>query len=388
MATQSDINQINYSQDGQIWSNPQGNQHYLIDQGIARQMPKDRRPPIFKRLQKVTKVFPNNEFAQGIPINSSSRLISDSNTGRVYFEDVDAKGAPLHRWISCPAALDYTFDWNSVQPGTVTNPGGPDILYHELDGLMTADSSGAIYLHDQGVARHIPDSATYLKLFCQFKTNSLTARDNYYHVGRPLPRSTRLIVASSGTNQPIYLQDENEDGTPIKRRITGPEVYNYYFFHWGKVQKISLSEVENMRSGPWIFYPQNRFKGIIGSISLKAEAPYSVYLHFKDVTQNGRELDGSGMITQGRSARINPEDFGCKHNDIIQLKMKIVGGEVLTKQGNNIAEDVQERMEGDCFTATEEFIFQSGSSNVANYQSEGSLTSMRFLPLKYLGISS
>lgn len=368
MALPSDPNQIDYSQDGLIVGDKNGKGIYLIDQGMARHIPdmetytqifSTTTPPVEVDISQYTIGLPIARYDADGAKNSSENVsyVGRDREGRIIFADPNSGSGFARRWINCPPAYQYTFRGHTIWTYTFQmNTSGPDILYHELDGLMTSDSSGAIYLHDQGVARHIPDSATYLKLFRQFKSKGLTQNPdwhNTYHEGRPLPKSSRLIVASSGTDQPIYLQDEDENGNPIKRRIMNPEAFNYYFFDWGKVQKISLNEVENMRNGPWIYCPFNYFKGIVGSFSIKVTASYGIYLHFHNVTQGGKELNGSGYVTQGFSAKINPEDYGCNHNDVIQVKM------------------VVPRI--DSFIASEKFIFQSGCPKVANYHTAGDL---------------
>ncbi|MFX0196770.1 MAG: hypothetical protein ACFFCW_11640 [Candidatus Hodarchaeota archaeon] len=119
----------------------------------------------------------------------------------------------------------------------------------------------AIYLIDEGKKRHIPNVATYNRLFRNWSGIREDLNIENCPEGNPIP-TFALLFRCTGSPKVYLLDGENENR--IKRHIASPYVMDEYHFDWSKVQEINCS-VTNYPDGPVI---KGNLDGTVVSFSM------------------------------------------------------------------------------------------------------------------------
>src|SRR5262245_17557134 len=115
----------------------------------------------------------------------------------------------------------------------------------DLDGLRVRfPNRVATWLIDQGIRRGIPDEATYNNLFKDWNGIYYDINIDEIDAGDDVT-SGAILARGVGEGVGTWLITNG-----VKRSIPSDELFNRYYFDWGKIQYIPASVLDGIPSGP------------------------------------------------------------------------------------------------------------------------------------------
>jgi hypothetical protein len=214
---------------------------YLVLDGNVRNIPDPNTyDNLFENRNNIITSAANLQVI-GEPLTPGAYLAAGDT--RVYLVNDGVK-----RWIASPQVFQkYHFNAavvKTINAGELKDiPMGNTIYqYVKRDGAVIK-LNDALYLLLDKSAHHIPDPATFDRLFANW-SKILEVAVSSVPIGKPITNDAYLATAGDK----VYLVNMGE-----KRWIMSPMTFNSYNFNWGRIKLVPEAELKNIPDGKTIY---------------------------------------------------------------------------------------------------------------------------------------
>jgi hypothetical protein len=218
---------------------------YLMIDYVLRHVPN---PPTYENLFATWEAVPITlgNLPAGDPLTDGAYLVKGDLSARWFFVVDGTK-----RWIASPLVLaTYGFEASKVrivaQATVDAIPEGAPLATqtgHLAEGSRPRNGrDGRIFLVLDGLLRHVPDPATYNKLFKDWSGLIELPNVQNYLVGPAIPEDASLAKASGPE---IYLLIDG-----VRRWIPSPAIFGRYDFSPAAVRTLSDDALRRIPAGP------------------------------------------------------------------------------------------------------------------------------------------